>query len=354
MGSCQTIMRLKELSKDVFIILATGLVFTGFAFFFDIDERLATYIYNPDSGLGWFLRQYSQMPMIVVSVIFLIFILTPPLRKKYPYLRHTALIWLFTLLFGAGLLVHTALKDTIDRPRPRETVLLGGTQEFTGAFGIQKEYNQAAEFNGKSFPSGHVAMASMLLVPFFALRRRKPKVAQGVLMVGILYGLLVGYGRMLLGAHFFTDVIWGVLCVALTAAIGSSFITPRSDFKARYTLTLIFIGVLALAWFNKFTLTVHVTSNAQNIEFLPKCDKIQFMELETGKPFKAEITISGYGGPTSWLTGTESDGRINYTTSYGIFRDLTCTAITYKPQDVSLNFPAIGTYGETGGEKGKD
>lgn len=343
-------MQLKELKKDLLIILVTGFVFTGFAFFFEIDEKFATYIYNPDSGLGWFLRQYSQMPMIAVSVIFLLFIMVPPLRKKYPYLRQTALIWLFTLLFGAGLLVHTALKDTIDRPRPRETVLLGGSQEFTGAFGIQKEYKQAAAFSGKSFPSGHVAMASMLLVPFFSLRRRKPKTSQAILAAGVFYGLLVGYGRMVLGAHFFTDVIWGILCVALTAAVGASFIKPQSDFKTRYTLLLIMIAILALAWFNKFTLTVHVESDAKHIEFLPTCDKIQFVDVEADQPFKAEITINGYGGPTSWLTGIESDGQINYTTSYGIFRDLKCKALIHKPDGVSINHTHTGTYSNTSAE----
>jgi membrane-associated phospholipid phosphatase len=338
-------MRDYTLKKDLLIILIVGLVLTSFAFMFDVDERLASYVYNPQSEFAWFLRQYSQLPMIIISVIFLSFILIPPLRKKYPHLRHNALIWLFSLLFGAGLLVHTVLKDTIDRPRPRETVILGGTQHFTGAFGIQTEEkrstgNAQAEFKGKSFPSGHVAMASMLIVPFFALRRRKPKLAKSFLLMGTAYGLLVGYGRIVIGAHFFTDVIWGLLCVALTAAIGAHLIKEQSDFKSRYTLALIVFSIFCLAWFNKFTLTMHVVSQAQAIEFIPTCENVTFKRLDENKPFKASITVAGYGGPTSWLVAKENEGQISYDTQYGLFRELSCEATLYLPQNVALSFPS--------------
>lgn len=332
-------MRFKELKKDLTTILITGLVLTAFAFAFNVDERLASYLYNPESALGWFLRQYSQMPMIVISVLFLIFILIPPIRKKYPHFRQVALIWLFALLFGAGLFVHTLLKDTIDRPRPRETVILGGTQEFTGAFGIETQKHAQAEFSGKSFPSGHVAMASILLVPYFAFRRRKPKLAYSILTAGVAYGLLVGYGRMVLGAHFFTDVVWGILCVALTASLGALFIKPQTDFKSRYTIALMILSVFCLAWFNKFTLTVHTVSESQEINFVAPCDDIQIKTTKAGEPFKASMNIKGYGGPTSWLTATNTEGTISYTTNYGIFRDLTCQAIIYKPVGTTVNFP---------------
>lgn len=341
-------MRYYTLKKDLLTILTIGFICTLFAFIFNVDERLALYLYEPKSEFAWFLRQYSQFPMIVISVIFLTFILIPPLRNKYPSIRHNALIWLFSLLFGAGLFVHTFLKDTIDRPRPRETVLLGGNQNYTGAFGLKTEVeaaaqtteNAKAEFKGKSFPSGHVAMASMLLVPFFALRRRKPKIALSFLTIGTAYGLLVGYARMVIGAHYFTDVVWGLFCVALTAALGAQFIKEKSDFKSRYTIALIIFSVFCLAWFSKFNLTVHATSNAQNIQFIPECEDITFKSLNAGEDFKASISISGYGGPTSWLVPTENDGRISYDTQYGIFRDLVCKATLYLPQNVSLSFPS--------------
>ncbi len=326
----------REFKKDITFILITGAVLTIFAHLLHIDAQLAAELFMPESQLGWYLRQYSQVPMIIVSVAFLIFIIIPPLRKKFPHLRQVALLWLFTLLFGAGLFVHTFLKDTIDRPRPRETALLGGSQQYTGAFGIAPHQQQHAhaEFSGKSFPSGHVAMAAMLMVPYFSLRRRKPKTAAAVLSLGVAYAVLVGYGRMVLGAHFFTDVVWGILCVALTAAIGATFIKPQSDFKTRYTFALMAVAIFALAWFNKFSLTLHHTSQNAEIAFAPQCKKVEIERVATDQPYKAQIKVYGYGGPTSWLTATETSGTIDYTTSFGIFRDLECEAKLQIPENI--------------------
>ena len=46
------------------------------------------------------------------------------------------------------------------------------------------------------------------MAPYFVLRRKAPGWARRALAAGVLYGMLMGLGRMIQGGHFLTDVIW--------------------------------------------------------------------------------------------------------------------------------------------------
>jgi len=60
------------------------------------DAAIAHLVYQPDSKCAWFMRQYSQLPVLVLSFAALGFLLFPKLRKKHPTLRLVAVIWLLT------------------------------------------------------------------------------------------------------------------------------------------------------------------------------------------------------------------------------------------------------------------
>jgi membrane-associated phospholipid phosphatase len=71
----------------------------------------------------------------------------------------------------------------------------------------------------KSFPSGHAAMGWMLL-PIILLidtKNRKIRILMSVLIVS--WGILVALGRVVIGAHYASDVLFssafGVLCYFL-------------------------------------------------------------------------------------------------------------------------------------------
>ncbi len=120
--------------------------------------------------------------------------------------RRQALAIVLMLALGPGLVVNGVLKNHWGRPRPRDTVELGGTQTYLAPW-VKGESGR-----GKSFPCGHCAMGFFLGLGWFVLRRRRPGWAVACLAGGTVAGVAIGVARMAAGGHFASDVWWaGVL-----------------------------------------------------------------------------------------------------------------------------------------------
>jgi len=115
------------------------------------------------------------------------------------------------LALGPGLLVNTVFKDQWGRPRPREAAQFGGSKTF------HQPWERGGAKQGRSFPSGHGASAFYLAMPFFALRRRYPRIAVRIFTAGMCYGLFMGVARITQGGHFISDILWAWGMVHLTA-----------------------------------------------------------------------------------------------------------------------------------------
>jgi membrane-associated PAP2 superfamily phosphatase len=73
---------------------------------------------------------------------------------------------------------------------------------------------------GHCWPAGHAASGFSLLALFFFLRDRRPRLARQVLWAVLLFGSLLGFGRMTQGAHFLshtvaTGLIDWLICLTL-------------------------------------------------------------------------------------------------------------------------------------------
>jgi len=112
---------------------------------------------------------------------------------EYRRLRSSAVILYLILVIGGQFLVSNSIKLLVGRERPNLRHLTG--------------------FAGSSFPSGHAtAAAATLMATAFLVGRRRTSRTKSVL-VGIAMGLAaaVAASRVLLGVHWFTDVLAGAL-----------------------------------------------------------------------------------------------------------------------------------------------
>ena len=120
----------------------------------------------------------------------------------------------------ASYVVVEIVKNFMARPRPRvlfagyEGIAFSpwyqkssGAEGFMAAFGLEKDAF-------KSFPSGHSVQAAAFLLSFYGLSLVYPGLRDKLgiaLVVAIVFALTVMACRMILGAHFLTDVSVGAL-----------------------------------------------------------------------------------------------------------------------------------------------
>ncbi|MDO5675803.1 MAG: phosphatase PAP2 family protein [bacterium] len=144
--------------------------------------------------------------------------------------RRTALFWLLTAVGGAiGMQV---LKWSFQQPRP--TNLYEGIASF-------------------SFPSGHTTM-SVVIYGFLAiiLAKNLAGLRQWLVFSSVLViAFLIGFSRLYLGAHWFSDVLGGTLVGAAWAALMGIFWLQHADKRMPrrlLVLTVFVVHCTAGAW----------------------------------------------------------------------------------------------------------
>jgi len=184
------------------------------------DLAVASYFYVP--GAGWpqghdepwsFLYRYGHIPGFVLAAVAGAVFALSFVIERFRRDRTAALFIVVFLALGPGLVVNTVFKDHWGRPRPADIEQFGGTEAYRHA------WDPGRPGQGRSFPSGHAAIGFFLMAPFFVLRSRAPGWALKVLATGVLYGGLMGLGRMIQGGHFLTDIIWSGVLVYLTGVV---------------------------------------------------------------------------------------------------------------------------------------
>lgn len=119
----------------------------------------------------------------------------------------TAIVLTLGLLLGPGLLVNGILKEHWNRPRPVDVTEFGGTKPFVNWWNP----GGACERNC-SFVSGEAATAAWMFGPaMYAPGPWRIAALAGAATFTVAMSIL----RMSVGAHFFTDVLLGILSTML-------------------------------------------------------------------------------------------------------------------------------------------
>ena len=210
-------------------VVAAAILFLQFP---GVDLSFSRLFYQP--GEGFFPRGtlaidilYALATVIVYAVA--IFVagaslarLVPRLERLWVRPRVIAFIAL-SLALGPGLIVNSLLKDNVGRARPFMVVEFGGSKSFSPALVTSDQCTRNC-----SFVSGHAAATFFLVT--FAFLVRGPRRRRWAMAGALAFGAASGLGRIALGAHFLSDVVFAGFIVYAVAWALHDLLLVR-DFK---------------------------------------------------------------------------------------------------------------------------
>ena len=174
--------------------------------FYD-PERGFIYANNPFVQLSY--QVFAKLHWLVIACLVIFWISVRYLfDRQKSKLQIVSIYLLLALLLGPGVLVNTLFKSEWGRARPVQITEFGGDKPYTAPF---RPANNCE--TNCSFVSGHAALGFYFISLAWIFNRRR------WLALGIGIGAVVGFGRMLQGGHFFSDVIFAFWSVYITCAV---------------------------------------------------------------------------------------------------------------------------------------
>ncbi len=219
-----------------------------------VDKAITNLFYDAGLPLGdrfflenvqpwYFLNEYNDffeyflyvtlLPMMIVGLI---------LYKKKRHLFKYGFYGFASAFVGVLIFVNVIFKDLYGRPRPRQTSLWPNSVD-ANMFDFYSVWEPAFLKDpslidvGKSFPSGHVSLLAVFIIYYFIFMN--PKLWANLvsfgkeetkikifstfkwlgLSISIVLGILTGIGRIVVGAHHASDVLWAFGMVYIVKAI---------------------------------------------------------------------------------------------------------------------------------------
>ncbi|MBT8479827.1 MAG: phosphatase PAP2 family protein [Gemmatimonadetes bacterium] len=210
------------------IAIVAAIVFTAFP---DVDLWMSGLFYRPAGGFylkdsWWAVAIYDSIPIIAITVgvgsLLLLVLNLVRKRQVGPLSNRFLLFMLAALAVGPGLVVNAGFKDNWGRARPRDITEFSGEKRFTPALQPTDQCDRNC-----SFVAGHPSVVFWLAALGFsvAARRRRNRifVAAGAL------GLVAGFGRIVQGGHFFSDVIFSGLAVFAVVWVLARYVFRLDD-----------------------------------------------------------------------------------------------------------------------------
>ena len=150
---------------------------------------------------------YVLAVILFAGVVYLVFKIKPETHRKY---RRAAGV--VALLVVTEVILVNVLKSVWARPRMR-------SMESFDQFKYWWQINGPApltEEELRSFPSGHTANAFVMIAFLSFLDKDKLKIYRNFAIFALIWGTLTAISRVVLGAHFLSDVVFsGYLTVVL-------------------------------------------------------------------------------------------------------------------------------------------
>lgn len=170
--------------------------------------------FSSNSFWSW-LYIYGLAPAWILTAIAFAGLIASFIKSKSSW-RNPCLYLIATFALGGGLIIHACLKDHWGRPRPKQTIEFGGTQDFRPYYKPNLSKSQAEP--SKSFPCGHASSGFYFFSLAFlgAIYHSRFIYWLGMSLAWGL-GILLSLTRIAQGGHFFSDTLATALIMWLTA-----------------------------------------------------------------------------------------------------------------------------------------
>jgi membrane-associated PAP2 superfamily phosphatase len=197
-----------------FGLLVLGLIFSWLSRDEGLDRLITGFWYDAASH-GFPLQKNHLLDLINHRILKDIVIAGGVIALIYGAIRRRPRLVTVAVMFGLGALTVGILKATSHHSCPWDLVEYGGKALSYPLFGQVPDGSGP----GRCFPGGHASSGFAVMALFFLFYRERPKLAWGCLAGGVALGLIMGYGQVMRGAHFFSHNLWAGWWVWLTQVV---------------------------------------------------------------------------------------------------------------------------------------
>ncbi|MGD8454999.1 MAG: phosphatase PAP2 family protein [Anaerolineales bacterium] len=229
--------------QTVLTIVAIAIVLWSSAFFLWMQVELDKGLLISHNGLRTnelvvgAAKVASKYGMAIIVLVYLIYLL---FAFKYEKLRDVYRIYLMVFfMFGVAGIGGDILKEVFNRPRPFD--------EYAG------EITAFSDGETPAFPSGHATKSVALALPFLLLVASKDNWHKGLKILIAILALAVCYSRVVLGAHYVSDVLAGIgmalICFPLVALLNNKMLSRMTQERLNFAIKIWGVILLALMIF---------------------------------------------------------------------------------------------------------
>jgi undecaprenyl-diphosphatase len=227
--------------QTIAIVVVIAIVLWSTAFFLWRQVELDKWFLISQNGLrtnelvvsvAQVATKYGMAIIVLIYWVYLLF------AFRYEQLRDAYRIYLLVFfMFGLAGIGGDILKEILNRPRP--------FVEYAG------EINALSNAATPAFPSGHATKSMALALPFLLLIPAKDNWHKGVKLLLALIVFGVCYSRVLLGAHYVSDVLAGVgmalICFPLVTLLSNKILSNMTNERLNFAIkvwAVILLGLL--------------------------------------------------------------------------------------------------------------
>ncbi len=207
-------------------LLVVMLVLASLVIWPTIDLTISGWFYTINKGFLWaehpfflFMHRLAYDGARALGVAFVLLAVTTALLRK-PLLRIDSKGWFFlflALVIGPGLVANIVLKDHWGRARPREITEFGGTATFSPPLILQKTHHKNDSFVAGDAAFGFYLTSFAYLLPLPSRGTRR-NYSRRFFWGGMAMGTLFGISRIVMGGHFFSDVLFAAFFMLVVSA----------------------------------------------------------------------------------------------------------------------------------------